>query len=357
MCVIIDKPCGVRMAKTKLDAACNFNRDGFGYMYIHPETGKLIAERVLPKTTLLAQQLLDAKFDELTNVHAVFHLRYGTHGGETLSNVHPFQVLNKEQHGKDVWFMHNGVINIKSDEVADKGKSDTVLFNEYVLRPTLADCPALLDNHAYLGLLADYIGSSKLLFMDDTGKITRVGNWETNEGCVVSNNSYFTSYSPYSSRYGGTQQGGYSKAVTTTYSDWENEHGEPFEKFPSCSLTKKDDDIQAEITRKRLEAWRKENGVKPYKADQPEVDTREEETAPVEPDDDTFEGEEDMVMVLHTMKKVSELTVKDLMLMYTDDVEALIDEHPEVASVLVIELINIRDVEFYQDEERLRAYN
>src|SRR5690606_9567304 len=138
MCVIIVKKAGERLPFHKLDAACDYNDDGFGYMYVDPETKELVVKKELFASSALAARALDSLMDAHAGLDVVYHLRFGTHGARSIANVHPFQVLNKEEHGRDVWMMHNGVINIKSSAAEDKDKSDTVIFMEYIVRPILA---------------------------------------------------------------------------------------------------------------------------------------------------------------------------------------------------------------------------
>lgn len=191
MCVIIEKTPGQTFPAQKIKSACKTNRDGFGYMYVCPETNRIVVNKVLTSSAEEAAEKINQLFEELKNLHVIFHLRYGTHGARSEANVHPFQVLNKEEHGRDVWMMHNGVINIKSSNPEDKDKSDTVIFMEYIVRPILAAAPDLLHTHAFHQLVGEYTSGSRLLFLDDTGKIMRTGTWHVVDGLACSNNSYF----------------------------------------------------------------------------------------------------------------------------------------------------------------------
>jgi predicted glutamine amidotransferase len=191
MCAIIETPAGVIMEAEKLEAACDTNDDGYGVMYVDPETGILVAEQFLFATGAEQAKHLIEKMAQLENVHAVFHVRYGTHGTRSLENTHPFKVVSKEECGRDIWLMHNGVINITSDDPADKDKSDTRIFAEYILRPMLLAAPGLMMLHAFNQLVQEYCTGSRLLLMNDLGQVARVGEWQKNGKCVVSNNSYF----------------------------------------------------------------------------------------------------------------------------------------------------------------------
>lgn len=215
MCVIVDKPCGKIISDYKLKNAIGVNKDGMGVMYVDPLTGEFVQKKWLPKNLLESEDLITKEFERLKNVHAVFHLRYRTHGLTSMENCHPFQVLNKAEHGRDLYMMHNGMISITSGDKEDKDKSDTALFVEYVVRPTLKYNPEMLHEYAYQCMLAAYVDSSRLLFMDDLGRIVRVGKWEKQEGCVVSNNNYWTRYQS------SGQQGwaGYSTVTGSRYNE------------------------------------------------------------------------------------------------------------------------------------------
>jgi len=227
MCAIIETPAGVVMESEKLEAACDTNDDGYGVMYINPGTQELIAEQFLFPTGKEQAEHLIKKMAELENIHAVFHLRFGTHGTRSLENTHPFRVTSKEECGRDIWLMHNGTISITSDDPADKDKSDTRIFCEYILRPVLLAAPGLITSHALNQLVQEYCSGSRLLLMDDLGNIARIGEWQKNGKCIVSNNSYFhksVSYSPGSAHdsrnwgqyYGWGSEGYYGSGSTET---------------------------------------------------------------------------------------------------------------------------------------------
>jgi len=191
MCVIIDKPAGLILAKEDILAAANRNEDGLGVMYRDPSTGEFKVHRQLFDKWKEGATTWEW-MEKLKDVHAVFHLRMSTHGGVTLPNAHPFQVLNKKDHGRDLWFMHNGVFHFTPNHAT---KSDTRMFNEIWLQPVLSKAPDLIFELAFHDMLEGLTGSNnKLLFMDDQGNIIRTGKWETRDGCAVSNNSYFGHY-------------------------------------------------------------------------------------------------------------------------------------------------------------------
>jgi hypothetical protein len=109
-----------------------------------------------------------------------------------LDNCHPFQVLNKKDHGRDMWFMHNGIINKVSEVGNTTGKSDTRLFNEQYLQPLLADNPDLIFKKPFQEWVENHIGASKLSFLDDSGRIVRLGNWVEYQDHICSNSHSFS---------------------------------------------------------------------------------------------------------------------------------------------------------------------
>lgn len=192
MCAIIELPIGSTFNAKKLTNASFINSDGFGLMYINPETSKLeVVKEYIKDNTLATKKLLEL-VEEHKNNYAVLHLRYATHGTVDADNCHPFPILTKEKDGRDIYMMHNGVISITSSAEHDKGKSDTALFAEYIVRPVLKAAPELLHTHAFHQLVSDYTSGSRLIFLDEDGRVVRTGKWETNEDCAVSNNNYFS---------------------------------------------------------------------------------------------------------------------------------------------------------------------
>lgn len=97
----------------------------------------------------------------------VLHFRIATSGYEKYTNLHPFKVNDS------LGFVHNGVIS----GLGDNRYSDTYYFNELLksLPNNFIRC------HSTLELIAGYIGSSKLIFLDSEDNHTIIneakGNW------------------------------------------------------------------------------------------------------------------------------------------------------------------------------------
>jgi predicted glutamine amidotransferase len=101
----------------------------------------------------------------------VLHFRIKTHGLTNIDNCHPFQVNNK------LAFVHNGMM----DNVPyHKEKSETRIFNETILQH-LPD--NFLNNPAIVDMIENYIGYSKLVFLNASKEYQiineNLGNWET----------------------------------------------------------------------------------------------------------------------------------------------------------------------------------
>jgi uncharacterized protein YehS (DUF1456 family) len=111
----------------------------------------------------------------------VLHFRIKTHGLTSIDNCHPFSVNDK------LAFVHNGMIdNVEMCSV----KSDTRIFNETILQKLPND---FIYNEAMIDLISNYIGYSKLIFLNNECEYLIVnedlGNWE-DCGNWYSNNSH-----------------------------------------------------------------------------------------------------------------------------------------------------------------------
>lgn len=106
MCVIILRTAGTSIPFEKIRSACIVNPDGWGFAIA--DRGKLTVRKGLDKVTNpeeIQKILEDSKDQDL-----LLHLRYVTAGKRTIDNCHPFEVLNKKEHGVDIAFCHNGTL-------------------------------------------------------------------------------------------------------------------------------------------------------------------------------------------------------------------------------------------------------
>lgn len=176
MCIAIYKPEGKVISLATLKECYTSNPDGAGFMYA--ENKKLHIE----KGFFSFQSFYDA-FKKHESKQAVIHFRIKTHGKIDTANCHPFAVNNS------VGFVHNGVIS----GYGDADFSDTVRFNEAILRPLVSKWGNLaLFQDPIIELIEGRIGYSKLVFLDRHGnhKIMNEHKGQWDDGVWYSNDSY-----------------------------------------------------------------------------------------------------------------------------------------------------------------------
>ena len=140
------------------------NSDGVGVMYAFD--GRLVVEKLLPKD---GKEFVQFYNEHIHGRECAFHLRMKTHGHIDLINCHPYEILNYEDHGIDLWLMHNGILH--TDNKADITKSDTWHYINDYLRPMLIDNPDFAFHPSFNALISDHIGSSnKFVIMDNFGR-------------------------------------------------------------------------------------------------------------------------------------------------------------------------------------------
>lgn len=187
MCVIIHKPKGKLFPEKDIRAAHKRNGDGFGFMFYHPEEKRIVTHKGLYTEP---DEIIEA-FRALKDYEAAFHFRFKTHGEISAAQAHPFQVAERQAHGTEIYFMHNGVIS----DVKEEGKeSDTMAFNRSILQPMLTEKPSLIRVAATSILINKFIGmNNKLLFMYGRGEVTIINKQagDTYEDCWVSNKHSF----------------------------------------------------------------------------------------------------------------------------------------------------------------------
>lgn len=194
MCLIIHKQANTNFNRADIADFYTYNQDGIGLMYMD-------STLQIYKTVPTSLKDVYETFRMIDNKEAIIHLRMRTHGDIDHDNTHPYQVLNKLKHGKDLFLVHNGILpNVANDKPA---MSDTWHYIRDTLTPLLSLQPALLNSKPFQTMLGQSIGSSnKLVFMDDTGKITTINKFigTTYKGCWLSN-TYAWSSPVYNNSY------------------------------------------------------------------------------------------------------------------------------------------------------------
>lgn len=150
----------------------SYNSDGVGVMY--SEDGSLIIEKVLPKDAHAFIQFYRTHIEGKT---CAYHLRMRTHGDTDLENCHPYEVLNRQDHGIDLWLMHNGILSTGNS--ADTTKSDTWHYIRNYLRPMLENNPDFAFHPKFAEIVGAHIGTSnKFVLMDNNGRTATINQSE-----------------------------------------------------------------------------------------------------------------------------------------------------------------------------------
>lgn len=179
MCIIIYKESGKTIKDEWLDNSAKNNADGFGLSYSVNNEVQIFKTMDYKKFKLTFRELEK----EMPTMAFVLHFRKSTCGLTDITNCHPFLVENKA-------IFHNGSINKCKPSKEEKVRSDTRIFCEDIL----ADLPEnWIEYEPMLELIENYVGGSKLLFMEDDGTVTILheesGHWI--DGVWMSNYSYY----------------------------------------------------------------------------------------------------------------------------------------------------------------------
>lgn len=176
MCIAILSPEGKIIPKATLEQCYRANKDGAGYMYA--EDGKLH----IHKGFFSFNEFYDS-YQPHEGKKCVLHFRIKTHGLINKDNCHPYSI------SEDMAFVHNGMISIPQD---NRDFSDTWHFNEKIIKPMYKDNRAFIKRIYNRELIKNFIGYSKLIFMDRKGRSSIInsdkGVWDG--GVWYSNTSY-----------------------------------------------------------------------------------------------------------------------------------------------------------------------
>ena len=161
MCLIIQAKNPQVITDNMMNCAYSNNDDGFGLMFHNK--GKVHIHKIgKPKSFKAIQKVWDNYKNLDTPIG--MHFRFNTNGASSKSMSHPYQILSTQENGRDLWVMHNGPQ--LPTPMIDDNKSDTHQFIKWILKPQLVNAPDLLYNNDWQEMLADTIGSDKLLFLD-----------------------------------------------------------------------------------------------------------------------------------------------------------------------------------------------
>ncbi len=181
MCIICVLPVGTTISDEELKNCWDNNDDGAGFMYVNPNSGNIAIKKFMNFDRF--QKSFRSTFDLHKNeTPFVLHFRIGTHGSNSIENVHPFRVND------NVAFCHNGVLSCV-ETAGDM--SDTRAFNEVFMR----DLPYnFTRNNSIMTMINQLIGHSynKFVFLDRDKNVTIINEklGEKSEGRWFSNGSF-----------------------------------------------------------------------------------------------------------------------------------------------------------------------
>ncbi|MGN1339173.1 MAG: hypothetical protein ACI4WS_02665 [Oscillospiraceae bacterium] len=196
MCIIAVKDRGVDFPTwDTINRMWDGNPDGAGYMYpardgVHIRKGFMTVDDFIKSIEKLSKVI------DIKSTPIIMHFRIGTHGVKrNPANTHPFPVSADRKKLKslncvtEVGFAHNGII---SGVDRDPDISDTMMYSVQVLSEMMASNKAFYTDKHMLNVIENTIDGSRMVFMDRSGTITKVGSWVTDAetGMVYSNSSY-----------------------------------------------------------------------------------------------------------------------------------------------------------------------
>jgi hypothetical protein len=199
MCVICGLQTGAKVTEAEFDEMWKSNPQGFGYAFVDGHN-RIFVDKALELAE--AKEKFFPHFEQFGDDSPfMLHFRIKTHGEKCLENTHPFKVNDR------LVMSHNGVIG-KCLPKGDDKRSDTRIFTEDLLRK-LPD--GFLHNTTITEFISDYIGGSKLAFLDAKRRMTIVNSHMG----VKDGDRWFSnnSFRPYVSRPSNTS----SVKPSTTY--------------------------------------------------------------------------------------------------------------------------------------------
>lgn len=186
MCIIAIKPEGRKMfSDSEIKTMFDHNPNGSGYMYYDRKAKKVIVRKGFMTIDELLQSLHK---QSLTSVNVVLHFRITTSGYSDELNCHPFPVydVNATFSRTDLAVAHNGILR-DYEPIRKSPINDTQVFIHEVLRKL---SKGFIKSQNCLKLIEELIGTNKLAFMDETGKVTTIGKFISDNGYLYSNDSY-----------------------------------------------------------------------------------------------------------------------------------------------------------------------
>lgn len=159
MCIAIFKPENCYLTDEHILNSYMNNHHGWGFAVHEKKNNKIIIVKENSDIEAFKEKYEKYKYSRL-----LLHFRYSSKGDIDDENCHPFTV------NENLCFIHNGtIVNVKE---WDKTKSDTWHLNEAVFKPLAKKYGNdIFFDPTFKTLIEDCIGFSKLIFMDNFGRV------------------------------------------------------------------------------------------------------------------------------------------------------------------------------------------
>lgn len=348
MCLIIHlKNKESLITKEQFTANLDRNKDGTGIMFA--QDGKVIVKKALGKSESQSGMVFRTMkhFKKGRMKELFIHSRFATAGNKDNDNCHPYQVLNKEEHGKDLYVMHNGIISV--NRTKDLTKSDTFHFlNEY-LKPILVGNFDILKNPNFMEVIESFIGKSNKLVMLDSDGISYYANkcmgtdytkdiWISNENSGIVKKYTPPIYTPPAkTEYrSGTYSGAYNQWSEGDQDDY-NDYYPPYKKDTNkvASLFPDADKTYPKWEKDASGAWveisKKESAVVVSTC---EIPKKEEKVLKLNEED------EDELAINHGIKLLCVAALK----MSENELFTFITKEPVIATEMMQELLTSKEI-------------
>lgn len=214
MCVIIIKNPGITIPKPMIESACHVNADGFGISIL--KDGELLTFKNYDKKGNDPDEVWRL-MQEYHQLPQYIHLRYTTKGEKSQDNCHPFPLIETE--GFTLNLMHNGTLYDFGPQDKDV-RSDTRIFAEEFAKPLseaffARNGDTMLEDPVYQKIMEKYSGNGFLVTYDNKGNYYIAGGKGfAHEGWWSSNTYSFdrAHREPKVTRYGGSTYSGHSSS-------------------------------------------------------------------------------------------------------------------------------------------------
>lgn len=190
MCIAIYLPEFKEIDKKTLEICNEANPDGMGFAFFNDKNKMVLNKTVDPKKINKMINILISVRKYFIYRPFLIHFRIATHGQVIQECCHPFRVNN------DTVFCHNGILHYEYGVNKTSLKSDTMMFNEKILRKlkkTELDSMMEGKNEVLKELLEGYIGDrNKMILLNSKDQVQilneKAGIWD--KGIWYSNSSY-----------------------------------------------------------------------------------------------------------------------------------------------------------------------